>query len=327
MKIEIKNSVDSKEWNDLVEKDDGSVFKKYEWANVNQTPKYITAIENGKLVGGLAFHEDNVLFKAARVAISSPIATNNEVRSEIVRFFRSMPGMKIVNTTYQDDKFASLFLENGFKKTDKATVLINLKNYDTDLKSFDKKRRYDINKAIKEGAEVADASENERDWEEFYKIYNESGKNWGVSILDKNEFLKFKSMVKQNLLRLFLVKLDGKIISGSIVLNSGNTAIFFINATDPNERQLQTNSLLMWENIKYAKKNGFEYFDLFGYDPYAKKNEKTYGINSFKLSFGGEVKIFYKFTDSGTYVVGRELYNKLRFLKRLYFFFQRSNKI
>jgi len=324
MNIEIKSSVDKKEWNSLLEQDSKSVFKTIEWSNfTSDYPRYLVAKDKEKVLGGMHFRESKVLFRKTFISDSLPVALDKNTKIEILKSFGKLPGMKIINTTYQDDEFSSLALKAGFKHTDKSTVIINLIGFDTTLKSLDKKRRYDINKAVKEGVKIVDATENENDWEEFYKIYKIAGKTWRIKVLDKAQFMKLKDLSSSNLSRLFLAKFNGNIISGSIVLDSGNTAIFYINATDPKINQTHTNSLLVWENLIDAKRNGFEFFDLFGYDMYARQNEKTYGINKFKLSFGGEVKKFYKFTDSTLFVFMRKFYNKVKILKKLYFFLQR----
>jgi len=328
MIIETKSEVDENEWNSLLEQDGKSVFKTFEWSKfTSDNPHYLIATENGKLVGVMHFREDKVLFRKALVSDSLPVAKDEKTKVEILRNFMKLRVMKIINTTYQDDKYSSLATKAGFKFTDKSTVIVDLKKIDVSLKSLDKKRRYDLNKAVKEGAEVVDSTKNLHDWEEFYDIYQRAGKEWGIKILDKAKFMKFKELSSHNLAKLFLVNTNGKPVSGSIVLNSGNTAIFFINATDPRSNHAHTNSLLVWENLTYAKKNGFEYFDLFGYDMHAKPNEKTYGINKFKLSFGGEVKKFHKFTDSSLFVNARKVYNKIRPIKKAYFLLQRFGNI
>ncbi len=328
MIIETKSEVDENEWNSLLEQDVKSVFKTFEWSKfTSDNPHYLVAIENGKLVGGMHFREDKVLFRKAFISDSLPVAKDGKTKIEILRNFMKLRGVKIINTTYQDDECSSLAEKAGFKFTDKSTVIVDLKKFDSSLKSLDKKRRYDVNKAVKEGAEVVDSTKNLHDWEEFYNIYQRAGNEWGVSILSKAQFMKFKEMSSHNLAKLFLVKINEKPVSGSILLNSGNTAIFFINATDSRPNHGHTNSLLVWENLTYGKKNEFEYFDLFGYDLHAKPNEKTYGINKFKLSFGGEVKIFNKFTDSSLFVNARKVYNKIRPIKKAYFLFQRYGKI
>lgn len=327
MIIETKSNVDGNEWNSLLEQDGKSVFKTFEWSKfTSDNPRYLVATENGKLIGVMHFREDKMLFRKVFISDSLPVAKDEKTKIEILRNFMKLRGMKIINTTYQDDKYSSLATKVGFKFTDKSTVIVDLKKFDSSLRSLDKKRRYDVNKAVKEGAEVVDSTKNMHDWEEFYNIYRRAGNKWGISILNKPQFMKFKEMSSHNLVKLFLVKINGKPVSGSIVLNSGNTAIFFINATDPGSNHGHTNSLLVWENLTYGKKNGFEYFDLFGYDLHARPNEKTYGINKFKLSFDGVVKRFYKFTDSNLFVIGRKLYNKIRILKNLYLIIQTKKK-
>ena len=322
MNIKIRDSVNKNEWNNLL-KHDFNVFNTVEWAEFNGNPKYIVVLEGDALVGGMIFREERVLSRKTLISDAAPIAISNYTKLEILNFFKKLSGVKIINSTFQDSRFDDLFTKLHFKPTEKATVIIDLnKNEDTKI-FLDKDSRYDINKALKQNVKITDGTKDNSEWENFFKIYNLAGKYWGVKMLTKNEFMKFRELGKFNLAKLFIAKIGDIIASGSIVLNSGNTLIFYINAINPDKKQLQSNSLLVWEIMNYAKKNDFKYFDLFGYDLYAKKNEKTYGINKFKMSFGGEIKKFYKFTDSNMLVIGRKLYNKIRLLKKLYFFLQR----
>lgn len=323
MKIEVTEFIDEGEFNRLLDIGDKSIFRTFEWSRYRDAKYLIANDEGGKLVGCIHFYERMFLFRKTLISDSSPIAVNDTVRKEIIKSFKKLPGIKIIDTTYQDDKYSHLFLEAGFKHTDKATVIVDFDKYDDAWKflHYDKRRR--AKQASKEGIKIIDSTNDENSWRNFFGIYQIAGKNWGLKLLNKKEFMALKSLVDKNLVKLFLAKYGDDIISGSVVLNSGDTSIFYINATNPKFKNIQANVLLVWKIMEYAKTNGFKYFDLFGYDPHAKPGEKTYGINEFKMGFGGEIKKFYKFTDSNMFAIARYFYNKIRPLKKLYFFVQK----
>ncbi|MBI2542883.1 MAG: GNAT family N-acetyltransferase [Candidatus Aenigmarchaeota archaeon] len=324
MKIEIVEN-DEKKWRDLYKHDFTPVFRTFEWAKVAlDNPKYIIARDGEELIGWMAFQEKRLTFIKIRTSCSMPIGTNDEVKLNILRFFKSLSGVNIVNTTYQDHRLSNLAFKTGFNPTEKATVIVDLTKHESTMEFLDKDSRYDVNKAKKQGVTVVDATIDENAWEEFFEIYDDVGKTWGVGTLNKEDFMRFKSLIPHNLVKLFVAKSGDKIASGAIILNSEDTVIFYINASNQDIKHIQANSILIYEIMDYAKRNGFQYFDLFGYDLFAKKNEKTYGINKFKMSFGGEVKKFYKFTNSTLFVIARKLYNKIRILKNFYFFIQRT---
>ena len=71
--------------------------------------------------------------------------------------------------------------------------------------------------------------------------------------------------------------------------------------------------LIDWEAIKYAKEKGIKEFDLGGLwsKEEAEKDEKKKGINSFKLSLGGEIVTRYSYQKiySKIYNLAHNLYN------------------
>ena len=75
------------------------------------------------------------------------------------------------------------------------------------------------------------------------------------------------------------------------MLFHGNTVTYLHG--DSNERTKGASNLLHWEIIKIAKNEGYNWYDFGGATLHTEKNSKGWGINRFKLRFGGKLCIFY----------------------------------
>jgi hypothetical protein len=97
---------------------------------------------------------------------------------------------------------------------------------------------------------------------------------------------------------LFIAEHEGEILGGILYLEDENNIFGWRGASlhlevDKKKAALigRANRLIHWEAIKYAKKKGIKEFDWGGLwsEEEAKRDKMKRGINSFKLSFGGEV--------------------------------------
>jgi lipid II:glycine glycyltransferase (peptidoglycan interpeptide bridge formation enzyme) len=93
-----------------------------------------------------------------------------------------------------------------------------------------------------------------------------------------------------------------------------NTVLYFKGSSDPNSRHLPVLHMAIWEGIKMAKRLGFDFFDLWGYNHFAKENDQVFFINRFKKGFGGE----YIFYPKKIYFIYKPLrYKLLQLLKKV----------
>lgn len=136
---------------------------------------------------------------------------------------------------------------------------------------------------------LIDTPESEDDIKEFYKIYLITAKN-NFKPFSYEEFKNIKG-------KIFLAKLDKQIIAGiynKISPNPNESLVSMkINASLPEFRKYQANSLLYWRSILWAKSKKFLKYDLGGFNPNVTENDRVYNINKFKLHFGGELREFY----------------------------------
>jgi hypothetical protein len=184
-----------------------------------------------------------------------------------------------------------------YDKNNWSSLVIDLSRTEEELmKNMSKGHKSDIKKAAKLGLTVTEDF-TEAQFEEFRIIFTKMHKERNLpdppggsdfflnkikNILEKTSSGKF----------ILVVSDEQKIIGGIAVIYQGKTVRYFKGAADPGVRSLPVLHLAIWEGIKRAALQGFEQFDLWGYNHYAKEPDQIFFINRFKKGFGGSF-IFY----------------------------------
>ena len=184
----------------------------------------------------------------------------------------------------------------GFFCYKKFTSIIDLtKNLDTIWQKFHTNTRRGIKRAEREGVKIRINCE----YNQFFQIYKNFLEKKGL----KSFFEVFGvgiiplDVMKKNG-TLFVADYNGEILGGIIFLHDTSYIEGWVGASKRLESEKEdnvligcANRLIFWEAIKYAKEKGIKEFDFGGLfsENNAEKDPIKKGINSFKLSFGGEV--------------------------------------
>jgi lipid II:glycine glycyltransferase (peptidoglycan interpeptide bridge formation enzyme) len=191
----------------------------------------------------------------------------------------------------------------GFICHKKLTSTIDLtKNLDTIWENFDKKStRYSIKRAERENVII----KINHEYDQFFQIF----KNFRIK-KRLNSFLQIFGVGKISLDTikkngtLFVADYNGETLGGTLFLEDDSNIEMWFSASkrleiENERRQLIgcANRLILWEVIKYAKQKGIKELDLGGLflENEAEADPIKKGINSFKLSFGGEVVSVYSY--------------------------------
>ena len=145
--------------------------------------------------------------------------------------------------------------------------------------------------------------ESENQYEEFYDLYRnfiyKKGHGWP---LYKFEYPTLDDMKRYG--TLFIAKYNKEILAGQLYLeDSPNIMYCWLSASKRLEVDKEkanligcANRLLHWEAIRYAKEKGIKEFDLGGlWSEEEAENPNKTGMNSFKLSFGGDEVVRYNY--------------------------------
>lgn len=208
-------------------------------------------------------------------------------------------GNKEVFRLIQNDKtrLQSLLRKNGLVEgktlfTPTSFWIDLTKSEDELLKSFHSKTRYNINYAKKQGVEVVEDN-SDRAFEKYLKLMRETIERQGFFAHTENyhrlmwHYLH-KSLIlnhKSPIARLLIAKYKKKIITAWIVFVWRDFLYYPYGASTDTHKNIQSNSLMMWEAIRYGKNLGLKTFDLWG-------REEGKGFTRFKEGFGPTVVEF-----------------------------------
>jgi len=168
--------------------------------------------------------------------------------------------------------------------------------YDHLLQKLEKKQRQNLNRAKKRGItiEAGGKIEYEKTLDLMDIRYRQQGKN---VIESKNYFLDIYEKYKENL-KIFVAKIDGEIISGTIDLQYRDTHYSWIGNPKPkNHIAPSPNDLLICESVRIAQEQGFKYYVTMS----AAGDNRLHSYYASK--FNPELKIYYS-VKKNTYFAG-----------------------
>ena len=194
------------------------------------------------------------------------------------------------------------------------TLILNIaKLEDEILKNMHKKTRYNIRLAEKKGVVVREARED--DFDAWWKIMKETKERDSFKLHSKEYYQAMLQLKIQNSkfkILLYIAEFQEKIIAGNIVAVFGDMATYVHGASSNQYRNVMAPYLLQWEIIKFAKEQGYKYYDFYGID-----ERKWPGVTRFKNGFSGE-EIIYPGTFDLIYDKFKyDLYKILRKVRRL----------
>lgn len=212
---------------------------------------------------------------------------------------------------------SSIFKKCGYGKVDNHTILVSLNKTKEEIwNSLEKKSiRWGIKTAEKNKLSFDLA--NKEEIKKFYELYSSTASSGGFAA-ESEEFLT--NLSDTLISKLFVVKQGEEIVAGGMILIDKATKRTILDLTSSSQRglELQAMPFLYWNIILYSKSQGFDYFDLGGYDKEAGEGEKTYKINKFKERFGGEVIKQPIYATNWKYPFLRSILKKFRFMKGWY---------
>lgn len=323
MTIRYATIEDKERWNDFVkENDTGGLTQSWEWADFlnTQNEKIWRLIVEGtpRQARGDSAQNDKewcavvFLFKSqakmGKSILYSPrgpvtrdfspamggVEMTSAIMNEIDKIAEEEGAMAFQIDPYSDDKsWCEVFDQLGFTKCERDilprhTLMLDLRGDEENLlKQMHEKTRYNIGVAKKRGVEVVADSTM---FKEFYELVKKTEARQKVKFYGQNYF---KELLKISFAKLYLAKLDGKIIAANIVIFWDNTATYLFGASGHDFRSAMAPYLLQWQAIKDAKREGFWFYDFWGVAPEgsAGKLENWAGFTKFKMGFSPNAEL------------------------------------
>jgi lipid II:glycine glycyltransferase (peptidoglycan interpeptide bridge formation enzyme) len=182
-----------------------------------------------------------------------------------------------------------------------ATVAINLaKDLDDILGQMKAGTRRNIRLGQRKGITMREGTVG--DLPAFHRLLVATGQRQGFSPYPEEYFAEmWRVLGPRGHVRLFLAEYAGEAVSALLLIPFGDTVIYKKGAWSGRHGNRRPNEALHWMAIKWAKAQGYHYYDFEGIDPEAAgaiahgeplPDSLTQTVTRFKLGFGGQVFLY-----------------------------------
>jgi lipid II:glycine glycyltransferase (peptidoglycan interpeptide bridge formation enzyme) len=211
-------------------------------------------------------------------------------------------------------QYKSTFDAAGFSYSPHLNFHVSTSNEEIARKNLSTTRRREIKLSGKAGA-VWYETRDLQDLQTYYDILLDLYKTKVKTPLFPFEF--FEKLILQSNGKLFIIKLNDRIIGGSVCAVLPNQIMYewFVCGLDGQIKNVYPSTIATWAGIEYAALNGYTCFDMMG----AGKPENGYGVREFKSKFGGELVEngrFLYINNPFLFNIGRAAVNIMRFNNR-----------
>lgn len=168
------------------------------------------------------------------------------------------------------------------------TLLVDLRQSEDDLlRAMKSKTRYNTRLAERRGVKVHLGGVE--DLPLFYEMYTATSVRNDFVIRPYSYYADvWETFVPGGLAQLFLARYEGETLAGLIVFHFGDRAWYMYGASTSTHRNLMPNHLLQWEAMKWAKAQGYTFYDMWGAPDLRDETDAMWGAYRFKASFGGD---------------------------------------
>jgi hypothetical protein len=286
--IRIAQDADANEWDAIISASPhGTIFHQWDWLKITEkhtrTTLYpLIGIKDSKTVGicPLFFQKNGpirMVFSPpphAALFYLGPVMVGYDSLKQEKRETNYIDFQKSIDAFIKNDlkgHYISISLPYGFYDPrpfvwSGYTVELNF-DYVIDLtcdigylfQTLDKKQRQNLSRAKKRGITVEIGGK--KDYEKILDLmdirYNQQGKN----VMESREyFLEIYDKYKENL-KIFVAKVDGEVVTGTIDLQYRDTHYSWIGNPKPKKQIAPSpNDILIYESIRIAQEQGFKYY-------------------------------------------------------------------
>lgn len=295
--IRTYSEIDKQNWKSLAETSPLSTWFQTEEAyrfyqSMSDMDAFVYGVvEEDRLVGvivGYTTQEKCKLkqyFTARTIVVGGPLLDENISESALamlLQIVKKQQGEAIYIETrnlHDYSRWRTVFEANGFAYQPHLNIQVACH----DQHSMSEQRQRQVKKAIKNGAEICEASSEQeiRDW---YLILRQLYRQKVRTPLWSEAF--FLQFYRNGVGKYLLVKYEGKVIGGMMCPVFADKAIYewYVCGLDEEYKEQYPSVMTTYAAIEYVKQKGIPMFDFMG----AGVPDKPYGVRDFKMEFGGE---------------------------------------
>lgn len=192
------------------------------------------------------------------------------------------------------------FRATALAVTTEATAIVDLRpDLGALLERMRKQARRDIRHGLASGMTAREGDES--DLATFFGLLGHTGRRQGF-VPHSPEFLTELWNVYRpaNAAHLFLAEYDGEVVSAQMVIAFGDTVLAKASGWSGRHGRMAPNHVLEWVTMQWAKREGYERYDLEGIDPSIARSRlegqpvgarahAEHGPTFYKLGFGADI--------------------------------------
>ena len=236
-------------------------------------------------------------FSRRAIINGGPYLANDITAAEISELLENCKsGLKgkciyIETRNFEDySKYTVLFQREGFYYEPHYNFKIDTSSLEAIEANLGKSRKRDIRTSIRDGAKIVEA-QNIEEVGEYYSLLKDLYQTKVKTPLFPLEF--FEQIFHSKFGKILLVKADGKILGGTVlVLGTDTIYEWFVCGLGNNGNGIYPSTMATYGGIRYAAEHGYKCFDMMGA---GSPNDGGYGVRDFKAKFGGELVEYGRF--------------------------------
>ncbi len=316
-RFEITDAIEDPRWDSFVRGIEGGHHVQTSmWAQVKASLGWKTirllASSEGRIVGGaqVLTHGYPLIGSVGYVTkgpLSSMEGLTEELIDELIWISRDYRlRFLAVQPPNNAHPMASLLAAKGFEASNMETtpvgsILIDLAmEEDRILAQTKRQTRQNINRGIREGVEISEGTG--ADMKTFYRLYTETAGRQGFLPYKIDYFETMRRVLEPSgSFKLLFAKYRGEPVSVLLLVPFRDTVIAKTLGWSGLYRDVRPNETLFWGAIRWAKANGYRFFDLEGIDPAGAKmalngqplpDHVIHSPDQLKYGFGGTVTLY-----------------------------------
>ena len=319
-KVNVSSEPVDSEWDNFVLQCDGGHYAQTAlWAQARTSRNWyslrIVLKEADKIVAGaqILFRKFSFIGSVGYL-FRGPVCDNSDTKlnkllvDEILKVCKKKHIFYLVlKPACNGEPFAHQLPEVGFQNVtelygDIASIAIDLtQDIDTIIAHMARTKRQKIHHT-EHGNEITIRQGTQKDIPDFYRVYTYSSQRIGYTPAPEIYYHKLWEIFEpRGYLKLFLFEYEGEPVTALMVIPFKDTVNAYKIGWSGAYKNLYPNDLVWWEAIRWAKSNGYHYFDFGGVClETAKafqqnkpiKDVKIDTSSKFKLDFGGQITCF-----------------------------------
>ena len=181
-------------------------------------------------------------------------------------------------------KWKEAFERAGFEYKKHLNFHIDCTDKERMWEGLSEVRRRQIRKAVNNGARIKSEGISEAEIREWYQILSRLYRTKVKRPVFEEAF--FQEAYRQGMAKYLLVKHEGKVIGGMMIVSSSSCVYeWYICGMDAEYKEQYPSVMATWAAMEYENEHGLARFDVMG----AGVPDVPYGVRDFKAEFGGKL--------------------------------------